>query len=124
MTEYCTSCGSEVEKNHRYCWNCGSFIKTVDTEEFEDVELPRDHAILLDVVRKAGEIEPGDLYERYEKRVENPRSKRTVRKYMGDLDDRGLVNSTGERRGRRYAAPAQEEEDDQGLDIQELTDRL
>jgi len=57
---------------------------------------------LYEVVEDAGEVEPGDLYDRYEVRVDEPKSKRTVRKYMAKLDQYNLVEAAGEKRGRTY----------------------
>jgi Cdc6-like AAA superfamily ATPase len=63
---------------------------------------------LYEVVDEAGEIAPGDLYDRYCERVEDPKSKRTVRKYLAKLDQYNLVQSVGEKRGRTYRRVAVE----------------
>jgi len=54
------------------------------------------------VVADAGEIAPGDLYERYAARVEEPKSRRTVRKYLSKMDQYNLIDAHGEKRGRTY----------------------
>jgi orc1/cdc6 family replication initiation protein len=58
---------------------------------------------LYEVVADAGEIKPGDLYERYAARVDEPKSRRTVRKYLSKMDQYNLVAARGEKRGRTYA---------------------
>ncbi len=58
---------------------------------------------LYEIVDAAGEIAPGDLYERYTDRVTDPRSRRTVRKYLRKMDQYNLVRARGEKRGRTYA---------------------
>ncbi|MFB6168647.1 MAG: hypothetical protein ABEJ43_07350 [Haloferacaceae archaeon] len=50
------------------------------------------------------EIAPGGLYDAYERRVSDPKSKRTARKYMRTLAQYNLVDAAGEKRGRRYHA--------------------
>jgi len=59
--------------------------------------------VLYEIVGDAGEIEPGDLYERYSDAVDDPKSRRTVRKYLGKMDQYNLVDARGEKRGRTYA---------------------
>jgi orc1/cdc6 family replication initiation protein len=59
---------------------------------------------LYDVVTEAGEIAPGEAYERYASRVDEPRSRRQVREYVRKLDAYDLIEVTGENRGRRYHA--------------------
>jgi cell division control protein 6 len=57
---------------------------------------------LYEIIEDAGEVSPGDLYEQYTARMEEPKSKRTVRKYLVKLDQYNLVQSVGEKRGRTY----------------------
>lgn len=57
---------------------------------------------LYEIVEDRGEVSPGDLYEHYSERVDDPKSKRTVRKYLAKLDQYNLVRSVGEKRGRTY----------------------
>ena len=58
---------------------------------------------LFEVVSEAGEINPGSLYERYADAVDEPKSRRTVRKYLSKMDQYNLVDARGEKRGRTYA---------------------
>jgi orc1/cdc6 family replication initiation protein len=57
---------------------------------------------LYEIIKSAGEIKPGELYERYRERVEDPRKNRTVRKYLDKMATYGLITKEGENRGRTY----------------------
>jgi cell division control protein 6 len=59
---------------------------------------------LYDIVADRGEVDPGPLYEAYRERVDDPKSKRTVRKYLAKMDRYNLVRAVGEKRGRTYRA--------------------
>ncbi|MGQ3411874.1 Cdc6/Cdc18 family protein [Natrinema sp. LN54] len=58
--------------------------------------------VLYDVIDEAGEIEPGDLYAEYERRVEEPKTNRTLRNYLTKMVHYDLIEAVGERRGRTY----------------------
>ncbi|WP_226005504.1 Cdc6/Cdc18 family protein [Natrinema salinisoli] len=58
--------------------------------------------VLYDVIDEAGEIEPGDLYAEYERRVEEPKTHRTLRNYLTKMVHYDLIEAVGERRGRTY----------------------
>ncbi|MFB6309590.1 MAG: Cdc6/Cdc18 family protein [Salinirussus sp.] len=58
---------------------------------------------LFELIEAAGEISPGELYERYTAAVDEPKSRRTVRKYLSKMDQYNLVDARGEKRGRTYA---------------------
>ncbi len=61
---------------------------------------------LYAVVTEAGEISPGEAYDRYADRVDDPRSRRRVREYVRKLVEYGLIAVHGQNRGRRYRAVA------------------
>ncbi|WP_254528527.1 Cdc6/Cdc18 family protein [Natrinema gelatinilyticum] len=71
--------------------------------------------VLYDVIAEAGEIEPGDLYEVYERRVEEPKTNRTLRNYLTKMVHYDLIEAVGERRGRTYRLV--DEDDGDGVDI-------
>lgn len=71
-------------------------------------KLTDDQRILYEIIADAGEIAPGDLYERYEKRVDDPKTKRMVRNYLTKLCHYNLIEATGNDRGRRYRHPTYE----------------
>ncbi|WP_121742118.1 Cdc6/Cdc18 family protein [Natronorubrum halophilum] len=58
--------------------------------------------ILYDIIASAGEIDPGTLYDAYERRVENPKTKRTLRNYLTKMVHYDLIEAVGKRRGRTY----------------------
>ncbi|ELY58934.1 Cdc6/Cdc18 family protein [Natronolimnohabitans innermongolicus] len=58
--------------------------------------------VLYDVIAETGEIEPGELYETYERRVDNPKTKRTLRNYLTKMVHYDLIEAVGKRRGRTY----------------------
>jgi len=60
---------------------------------------------VYEVVRERGEAAPGAIYEAYCERVEDPRTRRTVRNYLSKLVHYNLVEATGEGRGRTYRVP-------------------
>ncbi len=69
----------------------------------KDVEkLTPDQQAVYEIVVETGEIAPGDLYQRYERRVDDPKTRRTVRNYLSKLAQYNLVRAEGERRGRTY----------------------
>lgn len=67
-------------------------------------KLTEDQRLVYDVLLEAGSMMPKRIYERYSERVANPKSKRTVRKYLGKLEHYNLVESEGEGPSRRYSA--------------------
>ncbi|ELY42849.1 Cdc6/Cdc18 family protein [Natronorubrum tibetense] len=58
--------------------------------------------VLYDIVADVGEIEPGDLYDEYERRVTDPKTNRTLRNYLTKMVHYDLIEAVGERRGRTY----------------------
>ncbi|MWV38876.1 Cdc6/Cdc18 family protein [Natrialba sp. INN-245] len=58
--------------------------------------------VLYDVIADAGEIEPGELYATYERRVEEPKTRRTLRNYLTKMVHYDLIEAVGKRRGRTY----------------------
>ena len=57
---------------------------------------------VYEVLREAGELMPKEIVPRYAARVEDPRSKRTVRKYLRKLEQYNLIESAGEGPSRVY----------------------
>lgn len=58
--------------------------------------------ILYNIITEERKITPGKLYEEYEDRASNPRSKRMVRNYLSKLAHYDLIEVSGENRGRMY----------------------
>ncbi|MFB6115544.1 MAG: Cdc6/Cdc18 family protein [Candidatus Nanohalobium sp.] len=59
---------------------------------------------LYEIINEEGEIQPGDLYEKYRGETEDPKSDRMLRKYLQKMDHYNLINSEGEGRWRKYRA--------------------
>lgn len=58
--------------------------------------------VLYDIIQEEDEIKPSELYERYEEEVDDPKVKRTLRKYLNKMDHYRLIESEGEGRWRKY----------------------
>lgn len=96
---------------------CGhEFIREADVEEAEPVaraelrqktlsQLTRHQRRLFEVLQDTnGPLGMGDLEERYAGRVESPKSRKTLQRYLEKLEQYNLVEIEGEKRGRTYAA--------------------
>lgn len=57
---------------------------------------------LYEIIEERGRISPGDLFEAYHKRIEEPRTKRTVRKYLKKLEQYNHIEAEGESVEREY----------------------
>ena len=63
----------------------------------------RDHQrILFEILKAEGEMNPGDLYDAYCERVDEPKTKRTMRNYLQKMEHYRLVVAEGEKRARTY----------------------
>ncbi|MXV63544.1 AAA family ATPase [Natronorubrum sp. JWXQ-INN-674] len=58
--------------------------------------------VLYDIIADGGEIEPGELYDAYETRVDDPKTNRMLRNYLTKMVHYDLIEAVGERRGRTY----------------------
>ncbi|KTG07782.1 AAA family ATPase [Haloprofundus marisrubri] len=58
--------------------------------------------ILYNVLVDAGETQPGELYDLYCERVDDPKTRRTIRNYLSKMDHYKLVVSDGNGRNRTY----------------------
>ena len=71
----------------------------------KDIEkLTPDQRILYEIVNQAGEIAPGNLYEEYRTRTDEPKSERMIRNYLSKMQHYNLIVANGENRGRTYEA--------------------
>jgi cell division control protein 6 len=64
--------------------------------------LTRHQRVLYELIEEAGELRASELHERYENEVENPRTRRQRRNYLGKLESYHLVESEGENRWKTY----------------------
>ena len=60
---------------------------------------------IYEIVSEHTTITPSDLYSAYRERVDDPRSDRTVRKYLSNLQRRELIVKEGKNRGTIYRLP-------------------
>jgi Cdc6-like AAA superfamily ATPase len=68
-----------------------------------DLERLNEHQeTLYELIQAHGPISPGDLYEHYEAAVESPKTKRTMRNYLGKMQHYNLVKAEGQARDRTY----------------------
>jgi orc1/cdc6 family replication initiation protein len=64
--------------------------------------LTRHQRVLYEVVDEYGPARMGTVYERYADRVDEPKSRRTVRRYLAKLSQYDLFEKEGEKGGRTY----------------------
>ena len=62
--------------------------------------------VLYEIVCEHDAISPGELYDQYRDRVDDPRSDRTVRNHLSKLAHYNLIVKSGDGRGRTYRLPA------------------
>ncbi len=65
-------------------------------------KLNRHQKALYQVIKEEDEVSSSELYERYEEEVEDPKVKRTLRKYLNKMDHYRLIETEGEGRWRKY----------------------
>lgn len=69
----------------------------------ETLERLNDHQrTIYEIVFESGPLSPGEIYEQYDERMADSRSRRTVRKYVRKLDQYDLLAATGAAQSREY----------------------
>jgi hypothetical protein len=58
--------------------------------------------VLYDIITERGEVAPGVLYEAYTERVDDPKTKQTMRNYLQKLEHYNLITAVGDDGGREY----------------------
>ena len=66
---------------------------------------PHQRAV-YEVIATVDEISPGTLYDRYRDRIDEPKTKPTVRNYCSKLEQYNLIRAEGQKRSRRYRLAA------------------
>lgn len=99
----CPECGNIYDPTiARGCPLCGY-------NSPESGEMPRGGTygghkeLVASIVDEHGPASMADIYQRYEDRVDDPRTRRTVRWYLQQLDREGEIDARGDKRGRDYA---------------------
>lgn len=69
--------------------------KTID-------QLIADQQLIFQIIDEHTEIAPGTLYEEYEQRADDPKSRRMVRNYLSKMEHYDVIEAEGEKRGRVY----------------------
>lgn len=62
--------------------------------------------VLYDIIHEEGQVDPPALYQKYENRVEDPKTQRTVRNYLEKLAHYNLIKADGNTKARTYRAIA------------------
>ncbi|ODR83384.1 AAA family ATPase [Haladaptatus sp. W1] len=57
---------------------------------------------LYEILEAEGELDPGDLYEKYQARVDDPKTNRTVRNHLKKMEHYRLIIAEGKNRARTY----------------------
>ncbi|MFW5956895.1 MAG: Cdc6/Cdc18 family protein [Natronomonas sp.] len=78
----------------------------VEVQQKHREKLTPHQEVLYEIVESREEIAPGELYDSYRERVDDPRTERTLRNYLAKMEQYSLIVAEGERRGRRYRTPA------------------
>uniref|UniRef100_UPI003EB7C1F6 Cdc6/Cdc18 family protein n=1 Tax=Halorussus sp. AFM4 TaxID=3421651 RepID=UPI003EB7C1F6 len=74
----------------------------------KDVETLTHHQrTLYQIIEEHEAISPSDLYEKYEQRVDEPKTNRTVRNYLSKMDQYDVIEATGTSRDRTYRSVAE-----------------
>jgi orc1/cdc6 family replication initiation protein len=66
-------------------------------------KLTEHQRVVYEVLVEDGPLSPKDLYARYQSAVTDPRTKRTVRSYLGKLEQYNLVSAAGKGPDRTYS---------------------
>ena len=65
---------------------------------------PSHHEVLWTIIDEEGPISPGEVYERYCECVEAPRTKRTMRKYLREIEDQDSIVERGSGPAARWSS--------------------
>jgi Cdc6-like AAA superfamily ATPase len=62
--------------------------------------------VLYDIIHEEGQVDPPVLYQKYQNRVDDPKTQRTVRNYLAKLAHYNLIEADGNTKSRTYRAIA------------------
>ena len=58
--------------------------------------------VVYEIIREQGALGPAEIHERYTERVDEPRTKRTIRTYLSKMTQYNLLEAEGTSRDRKY----------------------
>lgn len=58
---------------------------------------------VYEILEDGGEMKMGDLYENYRTHIDDPRTKRTLRRYMNKMEAYKVIESSGTKSGKTYS---------------------
>lgn len=80
-----------------------TILKDLNKEEGEKMGLSDHQKVIYKILNEAdSDLVAKELYERYRNKVENPRTKRTVRRYIRRLVEADLIEKKGSKSGTTY----------------------
>jgi Cdc6-like AAA superfamily ATPase len=79
-------------------------VPTAESEmrQADVANLTPDQVAVFEVVRELGPVSPGDIYDAYRERVDDPKSERSVRSYLSKMQQYDLLDGSGTSRSRVY----------------------
>jgi orc1/cdc6 family replication initiation protein len=77
---------------------------TTDQDRIESRDKLNGHQKAVeDILKEEGELKMGELYESYRTKVEEPKSRRTLRRYMRKMEAYDVIKSEGSKRWKKYS---------------------
>ncbi len=73
-----------------------------ETKQKKKDNLNKHQEALYNIIEEEGPINPGNLYKEYREKIENPRTNRTLRRYLKKMEHYKLVESRGKNKAREY----------------------
>jgi Cdc6-like AAA superfamily ATPase len=58
--------------------------------------------VVYEIIREQGALGPAEIHDRYTERVDEPRTKRTIRTYLSKMTQYNLLKAEGTSRDRKY----------------------
>lgn len=73
-------------------------------------KLTQHQQYLFEIIEATGKIGGGDLYERYQEKVTDPKTRRTMRNYLAKLEQYNLIEAHGNTKARMYTPKTHDEQ--------------
>jgi Cdc6-like AAA superfamily ATPase len=75
----------------------------IEVREFNVRNLGTHQRLLYEIIKEDGDIQAGTLHDRYQERVQDPKTRRTRRRYLDSLRRYDLIQVDGDGRGTTYS---------------------